>query len=345
MKRSYAILSAMGLLASPVFSLEPPEKVAPLAPNQAPAAVEPKSVEEAAVPAEEQMPDNRVEEMPQVHADKSYLGLGMEPLPAVLAGHLGLAADTGALVRVTDPNGPAGKAGIQAHDIITAVDGQVIKSQECLCRVLDQHKPGDELKVSLIHRGQAAEKSVVLANRPAVDIAGIEQHAAADPAIADDLLEGLPKEMRDMIEKNLNALGGDALGKAQVQILPMGADALPELQKRVEEMMKGMKLEIQPGGHGAGGFNIQPGKANVQMKSSVNMLDDEGKIEINRDGDSAEAKVYDKAGTLLWSGPYQTPQDKEAIPEPIRERLDKLNIDLSGKGIQLKMQRGLPKEK
>jgi hypothetical protein len=118
-------------------------------------------------------------------------------------------------------------------------------------------------------------------------------------------------------------LGGNgAIGDAQ--ILPMDGNGLPDLQKRVEKMMQGMQMQLQPG-------------APAQMKSTLKMMDKEGNIEISRDGESCEAKVFDKQGELLWSGPYQTPQDKAAAPPPVRERLDALNIDTSGNGIQLRM--------
>jgi hypothetical protein len=95
-------------------------------------------------------------------------------------------------------------------------------------------------------------------------------------------------------------------------------------------MMQGMQMQLQQGAAAAP-------EAQVQMKSTLKMMDKEGNIEISRDGDSCEAKVFDKQGELLWSGPYQTPQDKAAVPPPVRDRLEALNLDTSGKGIQLRM--------
>jgi hypothetical protein len=110
----------------------------------------------------------------------------------------------------------------------------------------------------------------------------------------------------------------------------MDANGIPDLQKRVEKMMQGMQMQLQQGAAAAP-------EAQVQMKSTLKMMDKEGNIEISRDGDSCEAKVFDKQGELLWSGPYQTPQDKAAVPPPVRDRLEALNLDTSGKGIQLRM--------
>jgi hypothetical protein len=131
--------------------------------------------------------------------------------------------------------------------------------------------------------------------------------------------------MRDAIEQNLKAMGAaDILREDQARILPLDGEA-KELKKRLEKMVQGMHLQLGPG------------DAGMQMRSTLKMMDQKGKIEITRDDDSCEAKVYDKNGELLWSGPYQTQQDKFAVPPPIRERLEALNLDTSGNGIQLRM--------
>lgn len=336
MKLTLIPFLALGFTSLTLVALEAPQKIEPLAPNQAPA---PKAqAEEAEEPAAEAAPAEEakkpVEEMPQVAKAKAYLGLGIDPLPEALANHLGLNANECALVRILDPNGPAAAAGLKEFDIIVGVDGAKIKSQPCLSKLMDKHQTGDEVKIAFLRRGQPQEKSVKLAARPDDGIAADEGAGEDDMALPKEMLNGLPKEMRDAIEKNLKALGANgAIGGAQAQIVPMDANGLPELQKRVEKMMQGMQMQIQPGAPGAPGA---PGVA-MQMKSTLKMMDKEGNIEISRDGESCEAKVFDKQGELLWSGPYQTPQDKAAVPPPVRERLDALNLDTTGNGIQLRM--------
>lgn len=336
MKLTLIPFLALGFSSLTLVALEAPQKIEPLAPNQAPA---PKAqAEEAEEPAAEAAPaedaKKPVEEMPQVAKAKAYLGLGIDPLPEALANHLGLNINECALVRIVDPNGPAAAAGLKEFDIIVGVDGAKIKSQPCLSKLMDKHQTGDEVKIAFLRRGQPQEKSVKLAARPDDGIAAAEGAAEDDMALPKEMLNGLPKEMRDAIEKNLKALGANGgIGGAQAQIVPMDANGLPELQKRVEKMMQGMQMQIQPGAPGA---PAAPGAA-MQMKSTLKMMDKEGNIEISRDGESCEAKVFDKQGELLWSGPYQTPQDKAAVPPPVRERLDALNLDTSGNGIQLRM--------
>ena len=341
MKLHTVTLSISALTAFRIFALEPPQKVEPLAPNQAPKEQREESAPAAAQSdlAEGNKEKKDAQKAQAAAVDKAYIGLGMAPVPPVLAAHLGLAEDACALVRLIDPNGPAAQAGIEESDVITQVDGQHVKCHDCLCDVLEKHKPGDSVKVSVIHRGQLSEKSLALVPRPAEQVAGLENCEPGDGPAPQRMLEGLPKEMRDAIEKNLKALGANDIagGAAGIQILPPGA---ADLRGRVEKMMKdanmGM-LHLQPGGRGA----IQMG-----MKSSVNMMDGEGRIEISRDGDSTEAKVFDKDNNLQWSGPYQTQQDKAAVPPQIRERLDGLNIGFGGaNGIELKVQPEVQPEK
>ena len=281
--------------------------------------------------------EKKVEAMPQVNAVSSYMGIGSEEVPKVLATHLGLEENTSILVRIVDPEGPAAKAGIQESDIITLVDGTKVKCQSCLCDVLKKHKPGDSIKVKLIHRGEAQEKTLTLGEKPATDVAGIQDCAPDNAALPKELLDVLPKDQADQlrkaIEKNLQAMGGAA---ADVQVIPGAAD----LQKRVEKMLK---LQIQ-GGQGGPGLNVIPGGGNMQMQmqSSISMMDDQGRVELSKSADSTEAKVYDNDGNLQWSGSYETNQDKAAVPAPIRERLEKLNINtnVKGGGIQLKLNNG-----
>ena len=334
-------------LACPeLFALERPQPVTPLAPrlDKLADADSAKSAEQKQLPREEapaveleidpqEAEPKNVEKMPQV-APKPYMGLGMEPLPDALAGHLGIDKNAAAMIRVIDPQGPAQAAGLAEFDIITAVNGKSIQCHDCLCQLLENHKPGDQVKVQYVHRGEKKETSLALSERPADEVFGVDDCAPQDLTLPQDALRMLPQELRAAIEKNIQAMGQGALPDDAFRAMPGGANALPEIEKRLQKMMEGMEqLQIQPGDV----------KMKMAMKSMLATQDEQGKIEISRDGDSAEARVFDQAGNLLWSGPYITPQDHAAVPPPIRERLDKLNIEMGAEGgIKLKM---LPRAK
>jgi hypothetical protein len=347
MKPLFFCFVVSSLACSVILALEPPQPIKPLAPRleKLDEQESAKPAERAELPREKEAPaieieilpqqaePQNVEKMPMVAA-KPYMGLGMERLPDALAGHLGIDKNAAAMIRVIDPQGPAQAAGLAEFDIITAVNGKNIRSHDCLCELLEKHKPGDQAKVTYFHRGEKKETSLYLTDRPDDEVFGVDDLAPQDPALPQDALRMLPQELRDAIEKNIQAMGQEAFLDTEFHVLPGGANAMPEIEKRLQKMMDGMQqLDIQPGDV----------KMKMVMKSMLTTQDEQGKIEISRDGDSAEARVFDQAGNLLWSGPYITPQDHAAVPPPVRERLDKLNIEMGAEGgIKLKM---LPRAK
>ncbi len=51
---------------------------------------------------------------------------------------------------LSDPNGPAGKAGIKAGDVILAFGGKPVRNVQDYTAYLSEHKPGDEIEVVLL---------------------------------------------------------------------------------------------------------------------------------------------------------------------------------------------------
>jgi S1-C subfamily serine protease len=65
------------------------------------------------------------------------------------------------------PGGPADQAGLQAGDIITAVDGTALDASHALDLVMSQFAPGTSVKVDVLRGGQTIQLTVVLGTRPA----------------------------------------------------------------------------------------------------------------------------------------------------------------------------------
>ncbi len=62
---------------------------------------------------------------------------------------------------------PAEKAGLQAGDIITAVDGTALDATHPLDMVMSQHGSGDTVTLDVLRNGQTMKVTVTLATRPA----------------------------------------------------------------------------------------------------------------------------------------------------------------------------------
>ena len=77
-----------------------------------------------------------------------------------IADSLGLKKAAGALVSEPQANGPAAKAGIASGDVITSLDGAVVRDARELARKIGTMTPGASVELGLIHDGQ--EKTVRL---------------------------------------------------------------------------------------------------------------------------------------------------------------------------------------
>jgi len=72
-----------------------------------------------------------------------------------------------------------------------------------------------------------------------------------------------------------------------------------------------------------------PGESSFQHSSTIRVMDNNGSIEIKSTDNDTEVTVRDGENATVWSGPWNTEEDKAAAPEGIRERIGKVN---SGKG-------------
>jgi serine protease Do len=295
------------LLASPVFAIEAPADDAP-APPAAEAELEIKPADEK--PAQEA---------------KAYLGVESAQVPDMLAEHLGLKPGEGVFIRSVMPDGPAAKAGLQANDVLLRIGGAAVGNGVDLTREVTSHKPGDALRVELIQKGKPVEMDVTLGTRP-VDFAG-----AGKQPLEQLNLDALPKDMADrvrgMIEGNLGGLELDIQGGA-VEIAPQMDEAMREMKKRMEKAVEGLNAQIIPG---------MP-KVDVQQGATMRLLDQKGSVEFKSNEDGKEVTVRDKENNITWTGPWDTEQDKAAAPDDVRERVDRLNLDMNfkGKGLRFK---------
>jgi len=116
---------------------------------------------------------------------RGWIGVQIQPVTAEIAENLGLKAPEGALVADPQANGPAAKAGIQAGDVITAVNGTPVKDAKDLARQIGSMSPGASVKLTVWRKGEEKTFSLALGELPKERQARAETPDSSGPAGTD----------------------------------------------------------------------------------------------------------------------------------------------------------------
>ncbi|MFL6696807.1 MAG: Do family serine endopeptidase, partial [Vitreoscilla sp.] len=88
------------------------------------------------------------------HVTRGRIGVQIGPVSRQVAETLGLGKPVGALVEGVQAGLPAEKAGVEAGDIITKVQGKTVERFSDLPRLVGMVKPGDKVKLEVFHDGK-----------------------------------------------------------------------------------------------------------------------------------------------------------------------------------------------
>jgi serine protease Do len=97
---------------------------------------------------------------------RGWIGVQIQPVTPEIADSLGLKKAQGALVAESQANSPAQKAGIEAGDVITSVNGQEVKDSRDLAKKIGALAPNTSVKLAVLHNGSVKETSLTLGKMP-----------------------------------------------------------------------------------------------------------------------------------------------------------------------------------
>jgi serine protease Do len=100
------------------------------------------------------------------YVTRGWLGVQIQPVTSDIADSLGLRQARGALVDNPQAGSPAAKAGIEAGDVITAVNGIAVKDSRDLAREISTMAPGSEVKLDVLHKGGSKPLTLTLGEMP-----------------------------------------------------------------------------------------------------------------------------------------------------------------------------------
>ena len=151
---------------------------------------------------------------------RGRIGVQIGPVSKEVAESIGLGAPRGALVTGVEKDQPAEKAGVEAGDIITKVDGKAVEKSGDLPRIVGGLKPGSRASLQVFRRGSARDITVTIAEfeaerptRRAAAEPGNSPPAAAKTALGvsvADLTEAQKRELRLRGGVRVDAVEGPA---------------------------------------------------------------------------------------------------------------------------------------
>jgi len=98
---------------------------------------------------------------------RGYLGVTPQDLDQAYQDALG--AKQGVVVSAVEKGQAADKAGVQRLDVITAVEGQVVGSQDELVAAVSSRRAGETIKLTVLRDGKTLTISATLGDRKAID--------------------------------------------------------------------------------------------------------------------------------------------------------------------------------
>lgn len=148
---------------------------------------------------------------------RGRIGVQIAAVTKDVAESIGLGKPIGALVRSVEQGGPAEKAGIEAGDIITKVDGRAVDKSTDLPRAIGNTKPGSRVTLQVFRRGGYRDIPVSVV------------------------------EFEPETPKRASAPDSDAPAAASVKSLGLGLAELTDAQRRELKVKGGVRVESAEG--------------------------------------------------------------------------------------------------
>jgi len=289
---------------------------------------------------------------PEVQNEVAWLGVMSFPIDDMIAAQLGI--EGGVALQVVSEDSPAALSGLKVHDIITHLDGQPINDHLALRKMIHAKEAGAAIQIDVISRGEKKKLNAQLVGRPQQGRAPFNGNRLGFQKRLSDQLRGLGmgndgNGFQDQLEELMPLLEGfdermmrDQLQDLQGHFQKMNREGFEGLGRMLEEGgagdLKGLNLKLQQLLQNAAPILDD---AFGGLSSNIRIQDDEGVVEITAVDGSKELTIKDRAGNILYAGPYNTEEDFTEVPDDLRHRVKQLDFD-GNKSLKLRM-RNLPK--
>jgi serine protease Do len=167
------------------------------------------------------------------HPRRGWLGVRIQPITPDIAESLGLHDTTGSLVAGVVPGGPAETAKIQNGDVILKFNGQDIKENHTLPRIVAETAIGSEVPVALLRNGKEMTVTAKVGELPDdQQLASNDKPTPKPDATKPTAIAGLGLSLAPITPdlKDKYQLGANQKGVVVNEVSPNGAAAASGLK-------------------------------------------------------------------------------------------------------------------
>lgn len=225
---------------------------------------------------------------------KGFLGIESTRADSTLREQLGLPRGVGLVVQRVVPD-TAAAAVLQKHDILTKLGDQLLVSADQLGILVSSKAPGTEVTLTLLRGGKEQTITLALGER---------------------------KKSAARVFEFRGEHGGPALTPERLKDLHGSIS-----KEEVERLLEHVKAEKMGG---SDGFKwVGEGNGPVVRMLNVNrgnvvFSDESGMVELKSGGDTKVLVVKGSDGTVLFDGPVSTEEERSALSEAVKSRLEKV---------------------
>jgi len=151
---------------------------------------------------------------------RGALGVYLQDLTPDLATALGLAGRHGAVVNGFVPGSSARAAGVAVDDVIVSLDGRPIESAQALTRLVGLHRPGELVRLGVVHGDATSSVSVRLGERTDLEGTGPLRPPAEEASPPEQMPMRLGVEIGEVTPEVEEAIGVRGPGALVLSVEP-----------------------------------------------------------------------------------------------------------------------------
>ncbi len=258
----------------------------------------------------------------------AWLGVSTEESSEALASQLALKSGQGLVVIYVSPDSPAAKAGLQKFDVLVELGDQLLVHPVQLRKLVQTHKEGDSIKLTLHRGGKKQTVSATLVKR------------TEELGMMDGNLPGLEFELAEAkiggpVREHFSPFH-ESRARAGIDRQTVDAEVqrnMGEVRKAIEEALRHSPHANHPFGPDAKDLEaLARGKVDVEKDASVIVKkygasvktivksDDTGVCVIVANP-KKRLTAHDKDGKLLFDGEIESQEQQQKVPAELWERV------------------------